>query len=73
MKSGIYKTVIEVFIPAEIAGKDVAAMGFAFKTCDKDYGNNPEVLEDNMKFNGDPWWYFTDRFPTDMDSRFILK
>ena len=73
MKSGIYKTIIEVFIPAEVTGKDAAAIGFAFKTCDKDYANNSEVLDANMKFNGDPWWYFTNRFPTDMDSRFILK
>lgn len=73
MTSGIYTTIIEAFIPAEVAGKDAAAMGFAFKTCDKEYANNPEVLEDDMKFNGDPWWYFTNRFPTDMDSRFILK
>ena len=71
--AGTYKTVIEVFIPAEVVGKQTAAIGFAFKTCDKDYANPSQITNSLMKFRGDPWWFFRGRFPTDMNSRFILK
>ena len=71
--AGTYKTVIEVFIPAEVVGKQTAAIGFAFKTCDKDYANPSQITNFLMKFRGDPWWFFRGRFPTDMNSRFILK
>ncbi len=70
--TGIYTTVIEAFVPAEVIGKQPAAVGFAFKTCDRDYANVSEITEEAMKFRGDPWWYFADRFPTDMAKRFVL-
>jgi hypothetical protein len=73
MSTGIYTTVIEAFIPAEVIGTKAAAVGFAFKTCDRDYANVQEITDVAMKFRGDPWWFFTDRFPTDMNTRFIIE
>ena len=71
--TGSYTTVVEAFIPAEVIGQKAAAIGFAFKTCDRDYGNPSEITDSAIKFRGDPWWFFSGRFPTDMNSRFILK
>ena len=71
--AGTYTTVVEAFIPAEIIGDQVAAMGFAFKTCDRDYANVSEITDSAILFRGDPWWFFEGRFPTDMAKRFILK
>ena len=71
--TGKYRTVIEVFIPDEIVGQDAAAIGFAFKTCDKDYTDPSQITDPTMKFRSDPWWYFQGRFPTDMENRFVLK
>ena len=73
LSSGVYTTVIEAFIPAEVVGSGAAAMGFAFKTCDRDYTDVGQITDTAMKFRGDPWWFFSGRFPTDMNSRFILK
>lgn len=73
MSTGIYTTVIEAFIPAEVIGTKAAAVGFAFKTCDRDYANVQEITDVAMKFRGDPWWFFSDRFPTDMNTRFIIE
>ena len=71
--TGTYTTVIEAFVPAEIVGSQSAAIGFAFKTCDRDYVNVSEITDPAILFRGDPWWFFSGRFPTDMNSRFILK
>lgn len=71
--TGSFTTVVEAFIPAEIVGDGDAAIGFAFKTCDQDYTNASEITEPAILFRGDPWWFFEDRFPTDMAKRFILK
>lgn len=71
--TGTYTTVIEVFIPSEIIGSQTAAVGFAFKTCDRDYTNASEITDPAKLFHGDPWWFFSGHFPTDMNSRFILK
>lgn len=73
LEEGGYKTVAEIFIPDEVIDSDEAAIGFAFKTCDRNYGNASEITDNAMKFNSDPWWYFSGRFPTDMDSRFVLE
>ena len=70
---GGYKTVIEAFIPDEVVNSQNAAVGFAFKTCDQDYTNVNEISEPKMLFNDDPWWYFSERFPTNLDTRFILE
>lgn len=71
--TGSYTTVVEAFIPAEVVGEGDAAIGFAFKTCDRDYKDVSEITDPNMKFRGDPWWFFNGRFPTDMNTRFILN
>lgn len=71
--TGIYSTVIEIFVPAEIVGTESAKVGFAFKTCDRDYAKASEITDSTMKFRGDPWWYFAGRFPTDMAKRFVLQ
>lgn len=71
--AGTYTTVIEAFIPAEVIGNQAAAVGFAFKTCDRDYANVSEITDSAILFRGDPWWFFEGRFPTDMAKRFILK
>ena len=71
--TGKYRTVIEVFIPDEIVGQDAAAIGFAFKTCDKDYTDPSQITDPTMTFRSDPWWCFQGRFPTDMENRFVLK
>ena len=71
--AGTYTTVIEAFIPAEVIGNQSAAVGFAFKTCDRDYTNVSEITDPAIMFRGDPWWFFEGRFPTDMAKRFILK
>lgn len=73
MSAGTYTTIIEIFIPSEIVGDGETSLGFAFKTCDEDYGSAEQVADNNKKFNGDPWWYFAGYFPTDENSRFILK
>ena len=70
--TGVYTTVIEVFVPAEIVGTKTATVGFAFKTCDRDYANASQITDPAMKFRGDPWWFFNGRFPTDMNNRFTL-
>ena len=71
--TGSYTTVVEAYIPAEVIGEGDAAIGFAFKTCDRDYSDVSEITDPRMKFRGDPWWFFNGHFPTDMNSRFILK
>ena len=71
--TGTFTTVTEVFVPREVIGSGDAAVGFAFKTCDKDYSNPSQITDPKMKFRGDPWWYFKGHFPTDMAQRFILK
>ena len=71
--TGTYTTVIEAFVPAEIVGSQSAAIGFAFKTCDQDYTIASQISDPAMKFRGDPWWFFENRFPTDMTQRFILE
>ena len=73
LSAGGYKTVIEAFIPNEVIQGNEAALGFAFKTCDQDYGNINEITEKTVLFNNDPWWFFTGHFPTDLNTRFILK
>lgn len=73
LKAGGYKTVVEVFVPEEVMGNKEAAIGVAFKTCDSDYRNVEEITDNTMKFNGDPWWYFSGHIPTDGNSRFVLK
>lgn len=73
LSAGGYKTVIEAFIPDEVIQGNEAALGFAFKTCDQDYGNINEMTEKTVLFNNDPWWFFTGHFPTDLNTRFILK
>ena len=73
MTSGSYTTVLEAFIPEEIAGNAEASLGFAFKTCDENYAKAEEITDNNKKFNGDPWWFFAGQFPTDVESRFSLK
>lgn len=70
--TGTYLTVAEIFVPAQIVG-DQAAVGFAFKTCDQAYVHISEITDPSMLFRGDPWWFFADRFPTDMAKRFHLK
>ena len=71
--TGTFTTVMEAFVPREVIGSGDAAVGFAFKTCDKDYSNPSQITDPKMKFRGDPWWYFKGHFPTDMAQRFILK
>lgn len=73
MTSGSYTTVLEAFIPEEIAGNAETSLGFAFKTCDENYAKAEEITDNNKKFNGDPWWFFAGQFPTDVESRFSLK
>lgn len=73
LTAGGYKTVIEAFVPDEVIQGEPAALGFAFKTCDQDYANANEISDPVMKFNDDPWWYFGGHFPTDLNTRFILK
>ena len=73
LKAGGYKTVIEIFVPDEVMSSKEAAIGFAFKTCDSDYRNVDEITDNAIKFNGDPWWYFSGRIPTDGNSRFVLE
>ena len=72
MTSGIYTTILEAFIPNECLRGGTANIGFAFKTCDKAYADPSEIIDNNMKFNNDPWWYFTGHFPTDINSRFKI-
>ena len=71
--TGTFTTVTEVFVPREVIGSGDAAVGFAFKTCDKDYSDPSQITDPKMKFRGDPWWCFKGHFPTDMAQRFILK
>lgn len=73
MTTGVYTTIIEAFIPDEVINSNTVNVGFAFKTCDKDYASVGEITDNAMKFNGDPWWYLSGRFPTDIDKRFILE
>ena len=73
MTTGIYTTVLEVFIPTEVIGEEALSAGFAFKTCDEDYSDPSQITEPAMKFRGDPWWFFQGHFPTDMAERFEIQ
>ncbi len=72
-ESGGYKTIIEIFVPQEICGEGSVSLGTAFKTCDIAYSDINDITDDGMKFMDDPWWYLTGHFPTDLQSRFIIK
>lgn len=71
--AGTFTTVLEAFVPREVIGSGDAPVGFAFKTCDRDYQNPSQITDPKMKFRGDPWWYIKGHFPTDMAQRFMLK
>ncbi|MBQ8802764.1 MAG: family 43 glycosylhydrolase [Tyzzerella sp.] len=73
MTTGVYTTVIEAFVPDEVINSDTVNVGLAFKTCDKDYTDVGEITDNAMKFHGDPWWYLSGHFPTDLNKRFILE
>lgn len=73
MINGTYTTIFEGFIPKDCLMDKPYNIGFAFKTCDKDYENPDEIKDNDMKFNNDPWWFFSGHFPTDISKRWTIN